>query len=102
MFGMILDTGLVFSRWWMALIAIFFFPDRQPDPHSRRGKTPPRILRRKIRRLRPSRPSLLPPPLGPAAYQILCGSRVLCGECSLFTPCKIFHNIFLFDWTDRL
>ena len=25
MFGMILGTGLVFSRWWMALIAIFFF-----------------------------------------------------------------------------
>jgi protein-S-isoprenylcysteine O-methyltransferase Ste14 len=25
MFGMILSTGLVFSRWWMALIAVFFF-----------------------------------------------------------------------------
>jgi protein-S-isoprenylcysteine O-methyltransferase Ste14 len=25
MFGMILSTGLVFSRWWLALIAIVFF-----------------------------------------------------------------------------
>ena len=25
MFGMILSTGLVFSHWWLALIAIVFF-----------------------------------------------------------------------------
>ena len=29
MFGMILSTGLVFSHWWLALIAIVFFLDRK-------------------------------------------------------------------------
>jgi protein-S-isoprenylcysteine O-methyltransferase Ste14 len=81
MFGMILGTGLVLSRWWMALIAIFFFLIGKQI----RIRAEEKLLRESFgekfddyaRRV----PSLLSPPLNPASYQILFGSRALCGEC---------------------
>ena len=60
MFGMLLSTGLVFSHWWLARHRDRLLPRRQSNPHPRRRKTSPRILRPKIRRLRRPRPRLHP------------------------------------------